>query len=66
MSEHFANTLEAEGGDLKVKVNRAIWRSLGRPATPEELSALTEYADRFGMNNVCRVIFNLSEFLYID
>jgi hypothetical protein len=27
---------------------------------------LTTYADMHGMDNLCRVLFNLSEFVYVD
>jgi len=38
----------------------------GRKATGEEVAGLSAYATEHGLANLCRVLFNLSEFTYLD
>jgi mono/diheme cytochrome c family protein len=66
MAKHFAQQLERSGGDLPGQVERGVYQALGRPATPEEKEALTRYAGKYGLVNVCRVLFNLNEFVFVD
>jgi mono/diheme cytochrome c family protein len=66
MSKHFAAKLERAGGDLRTKVKRAHEEALGRPPTAKELEALTTYAREHGLENFCRVLFNLNEFVFVD
>ena len=66
MSKHFAAKLDAGGGDLGVKVDRAFSEALARKPTPEEKANLTAYAQRHGLANACRVLFNLNEFSFVD
>ena len=56
----------ALGGDLPAQVGRAVYEALGRPATAEEKEVLTEYARKYGLANLCRVLFNLNEFVFVD
>jgi hypothetical protein len=62
MAEHFARRIE-ESEDV---VGTAIELSLGRVATSEEMDVLGKYAKTHGVTAMCRVIFNLSEFGYVD
>ncbi|MGH7174583.1 MAG: hypothetical protein ACRELG_30315 [Gemmataceae bacterium] len=39
--------------------------ALGRPPTPDERTRLAAFAKKHGMANVCRLIFNSNEFLFI-
>ncbi len=66
MAKHFAERLERSGGDLPAQVGRAVYQALGRPATPAENEALTRYARKYGLANLCRVLFNLNEFVFVD
>jgi mono/diheme cytochrome c family protein len=66
MAKHYANQLDARGGDLSVKVDRAVYECLGRPATAEEREAFVAYAQQHGMPNLCRVLFNLNEFVFVE
>ena len=66
MSKHFAERVDLMGGNLEEKVAAAFSLALSRPPNPEELSALTQYAQRHGLANTCRVIYNLSEFMFVD
>lgn len=62
MAEHFGTRVEEED-DV---AGAAIRLALGREATEEERQALNEYAGRHGAAAMCRIIFNLSEFSYVD
>jgi hypothetical protein len=66
MSKYFASRLSAEESSLPEQVTRAFQLISGRSPTQSELAELTTYADKHGMANLCRVLFNLSEFVYVD
>ncbi|HXE53688.1 MAG TPA: DUF1553 domain-containing protein, partial [Tepidisphaeraceae bacterium] len=67
MSEHFADRARAMApNDLAAQINAAYQAALCRPATVEEIRILRNLAQKDGMANVCRVIFNCNEFLYVD
>lgn len=66
MSKHFASKLSTDASSLPEQVTRAFQLISGRSPTQSELAELTAYSDKHGMANLCRVLFNLSEFVYID
>jgi hypothetical protein len=67
MARHFAErVLGQAGGDVTTQVRTAVRLALGRAPTPEELDALASYTRDHGLANTCRVILNLSEFLFAD
>src|SRR5262249_20764907 len=66
MAKHCAEKLQRSGGDLRVQVSGGVYEALGRPPTAEETEALTAYARKYGLANVCRVLFNLNEFVFVD
>ena len=66
MAEHFARRLQREHPDVTSQVTRAVWLISGRTASPVERQQLSRYATQFGLPNLCRLLFNLSEFVYID
>ncbi len=66
MAKHFAAQLDAGGGDLPAKVDRAFRQALSRPPSAEERANLTAYAQQQGLVNACRVLFNLNEFAFVD
>lgn len=70
MSKHFAANLATDNKNaarsLPEQVRLAFQRVTGRPATDAEATALTQYAQQHGLPNLCRVLFNLSEFVYVD
>jgi hypothetical protein len=65
-SEFFAQRLQKISADLADQVNTAYRLALGRMPTSEELTALISYAQRHGLPNACRVLFNTNEFVFID
>ena len=66
MAERFADRLREESGDLKSQVRRAVALVTVREPTDRELAAYHNFAQDHGLANLCRVMFNLSEFLYVD
>jgi hypothetical protein len=66
MAGHFGERLARGPGDLGARVEQAYRLALGRPPTPEERAAMLDYGQRFGLTNMCRVLLNLNEFLFID
>jgi hypothetical protein len=66
MSKHFASRLSTEATSLPEQVTRAFQLISGRSPTQSELTELTTYADKHDLDNLCRVLFNLSEFIYVD
>jgi hypothetical protein len=67
MSKHFASKLEHGGeADLAAKIGRGYYEAIGRPPPAADEAALLAYAKEFGLPNVCRLIFNLNEFSFVD
>jgi hypothetical protein len=64
--EHFAERLRSERKDLASQVLLACRWSLGRAPTGEEARKFEEYAERNGLANLCRVLFNSPEFSFLD
>ena len=66
MSEHFASRVRVEHDDLEAQVRRAFALALAREATAPEVKVLVAYAREFGLENTCRALFNLNEFVFVD
>ena len=66
MARHFASRLEKEADEVAEQVKRGHFLVTGRVPTKEEENLLMEYASRHGLQNLCRALFNLSEFTYLD
>jgi hypothetical protein len=66
-ARQFAGRLEKElGRDPAKQIERAFQLTLNRAPSPEEAEKLGAYARQFGMPNLCRLLFNLNEFTFID
>ena len=65
-AEHFAARIEKSSNDLPSQIETAYRLALGRDPTVEESKLLTEYAKQHGLANLCRLIFNTNEFLFVD
>ncbi len=66
MAGHLAGRLEREAADTPARVERAFRLALARPPDAAERAALVELADRSGLANACRLLFNLNEFVFVD
>ena len=66
MSRHFAARLDGGGGDIKAKVRRAYTEAIGHAPSVRDLKELETFARVNGLPNLCRVLFNLNEFNFVD
>jgi hypothetical protein len=66
MSQRFAKRVQRERDTLPKQIDRAIQLVAGRSPTEQEQEQLEAYAASHGLDNLCRVLFNLSEFMYLD
>ncbi|MEZ6058908.1 MAG: DUF1553 domain-containing protein [Planctomycetaceae bacterium] len=66
MSEAFAERLQQRSGTTAEKVAFAFEHATGRQPTADEAETLSRYVDEHGFANLCRVLFNLSEFVFVD
>jgi hypothetical protein len=63
---HFAARLRTIASDPSSQIEAAHLLALGRKPTEREATALSAYLERHGLENLCRVIFNSNEFLFVD
>ncbi len=61
-----ARIWQEAGGDRAAQVERAWRLAFGRAPTADEKTELVDYARLNGMANLCRVIVNLNEFVFVD
>jgi hypothetical protein len=66
MSRHFAQRVGATEKSVTDQVAAAYRIALGRAPSAKELAPLSRFAETHGMANVCRVIMNLNEFVFVD
>ncbi|HUQ91889.1 MAG TPA: PSD1 and planctomycete cytochrome C domain-containing protein [Bryobacteraceae bacterium] len=64
-AKYFADSLGA-GADPAKTIDRAYRRALARPPTSAETKAMVEFLKTSTLEQMCRVIFNLNEFVYPD
>ncbi len=66
MAEHFADALRSSSGTLPRCLEEAYRRAVSRRPSARELARLVPLAERTGLANVCRLIMNTNEFVFID
>lgn len=66
MARRFESQILEETKSVDRQVEIAIQRSLGRSPTSEERKLMTGYVRKHGLANLCRILFNMSEFVYVD
>jgi hypothetical protein len=64
--EHFAERLGQLGGDASAQIELACRWALARKPTTAEAREFAAYVQRHGMANFCRVLFNTTEFVFVD
>ncbi len=62
----FATRVEALAGTREEQITRACELALTRPPTREELNDFAAYAARHGLANLCRLILNSNEFMFVN
>jgi len=65
-AEHLAERIRATQEDTAGRVERAYLIALGRKPSADESSTLLEYGEKHGLENVCRLILNSNEFMFVD
>lgn len=66
MAERFADRLQQTTNVLEDQVDLAMQLTTQRRPGPEEHREFTNFAQEHGLTNLCRFMFNLSEFVYLD
>jgi hypothetical protein len=63
----FAARIEKEAGpDTVAQVQRAFRLAFGQAPNSEQTRKLSAFAKEHGLANLCRLIFNLNEFVFVD
>ncbi len=62
----FAGRVEALAPTREEQVTLAYELALGRPPTREELADFTAHAVKHGLANLCRLILNSNEFMFVN
>jgi hypothetical protein len=65
-AEALAARVRRENDDLRRQVESAFHHALGRPPRSGETTALATFAARHGLAGMCRLLFNLNEFIFVD
>ncbi|MFN0124821.1 MAG: PSD1 and planctomycete cytochrome C domain-containing protein [Blastocatellia bacterium] len=66
-ARHFARRLEQEYPGARARqVDRALTLALGRPPVGDERRQFILFSRAHGLPNLCRVILNLNEFVFVD
>lgn len=66
MARHFAARVAKEASSPSAQVDLAFRLALGRPPSSQEAAAMSAYVREHGLTNLCRLIYNLNEFNFID
>jgi hypothetical protein len=63
----FADRVRREAGDDRTRQVERAWRlALARPPNDREARLAVAFAARHGLDQLCLVLFNTNEFLFID
>lgn len=66
MAKHFAARVAKHAATLPAQIDQSFRLALGRPPSAAEAQAMSDYAREHGLTNLCRLIFNLNEFNFVD
>jgi hypothetical protein len=65
-SRRFARVLRGHSDKLDEQIRLAYLKALGRAPRADETVLLSDYARQYGLENLCRLIFNSNEFMFIE
>jgi hypothetical protein len=66
-AEQFAARIKKQADDDPAAQVEAGWRlAFGRPPAPQERATALEYLQRNSLPRLCLLMFNMSEFIYVD
>lgn len=66
MAERFAERLQNESSESEEQIERGFLLITGRLPTQPEKVVLEQYSANHGLTNCCRLLLNLSEFVFVD
>lgn len=66
MAQAFAERIRENAGSHESQVTLASRLAIGRNPTQRETVLMANYAAKHGLENLGRIVFNLSEFVYVD
>lgn len=66
MAERFARRIESEASSRDEQIVRAMQLIAQRDPTDEETKEFSSFTEQYGLKNLCRFLFNLSEFAFVD
>lgn len=66
MAKHFSDRVAKDATDPPAQIDLAFRLALGRPPSANEAEAMSGYVREHGLTNLCRLIFNLNEFNFVD
>jgi mono/diheme cytochrome c family protein len=66
MAKHFAARVAKDATTPPAQIDLAFRLALGRPPSAAEAKAMSVYVREHGLTNLCRLIFNLNEFNFVD
>ena len=55
-----------KGNSLSKQISEVYALTLNRHPTSTEMKELLPFAEKYGMTSVCRLVFNMSEFMFVD
>jgi hypothetical protein len=65
-AERFAERLGSTANTTEAQIRLAYEWALNRPPTGKELDELSAYARQHGLVNLCRLVFNTNEFMFVN
>ena len=66
MAQHFATRLEMDAESTDARIDEAFRLLTGRTPSHEERLQTVAYVEQHGLPALCRLLFNLSEFVFVD
>ncbi|MCS6849824.1 MAG: DUF1553 domain-containing protein [Gemmataceae bacterium] len=65
-AQALAERLEREATSVEARIDRAFRLVLGRPPTRTELTTAGSFLQQSPLSELCRALFNVNEFVYVD
>jgi hypothetical protein len=65
-SQRFAARLDSEASTAEDRVTLACELALNRPPTREEIVDFAAYTEKHGLANLCRLLLNSNEFIFVN
>jgi len=66
MAQHFADELQRHSDDLTEQIEWGFYTVTARRPAASQLDSMRAHAQQHGLASLCRVWFNLSEFVFVD